>query len=71
MKKCKSVSRSGMCKEVQIYVDKRLELLSLLHASDGTKSKHDPGDKLSSLVGELLKEIEKVAPNYYKQIKID
>ena len=68
--KCNAVSRRAMCKEVREYVDGKLEELSLLHASNGTKSKHDPGSSESLREKEviLLMEIEKVAPEYFKVI---
>jgi hypothetical protein len=68
--KCNAVSRRAMCKEVREYVDGKLEELSLLHASHGTKSKHDAGSRESLREKEviLLMEIEKVAPEYFKVI---
>jgi len=68
--KSNAVSRRAMCKEVREYVDGKLEELSLLHASFGTKSKHDPGssDSLREKEVILLMEIEKVAPEYFKVI---
>ena len=68
--KCNAVSRRAMCTEVRAYVDRKLEELSILHASIGTKSKHDPGTSESLREKEviLLMEIEKVAPEYFKII---